>query len=98
MKYYLRKSAFGLASVSAALLVGTASVSAAPTTRAAKEKAKSEATVKLAALEAQYPELASEIASAREKLANTDLIQVEDIQKLVAETTQSVTVKAEAER
>ncbi|HEK9988973.1 TPA: MucBP domain-containing protein, partial [Streptococcus equi subsp. zooepidemicus] len=57
MKYYLRKSAFGLASVSAALLVGTASVSAKMTTRSDTAKLKAEAQSKLDALKKQYPSI-----------------------------------------
>ncbi|HEK9992871.1 TPA: MucBP domain-containing protein, partial [Streptococcus equi subsp. zooepidemicus] len=57
MKYYLRKSAFGLASVSAALLVGTASVSAQVTTRRGREEAIKKAVEQLAKLKEQYPSM-----------------------------------------
>ncbi|HEK9986110.1 TPA: MucBP domain-containing protein, partial [Streptococcus equi subsp. zooepidemicus] len=98
MKYYLRKSAFGLASVSAALLVGTASVSAQVTTRGQKYATKAEATARLTTLKQQHPELASTIAGFESKINDSNLIQVDDINKILAEAEQTIAVKAEAER
>ncbi|WP_231152059.1 YSIRK-type signal peptide-containing protein [Streptococcus equi] len=55
MKYYLRKSAFGLASVSAALLVGTTSVSARMLLRSDSAAAREKANKDLEALSVRYP-------------------------------------------
>ncbi|EGV10924.1 Gram-positive signal peptide protein, YSIRK family [Streptococcus constellatus subsp. pharyngis SK1060 = CCUG 46377] len=51
MKYYLRKSAFGLAAVSASVLVCVNTVSAQVTTRAQAAKLREEATQKISELE-----------------------------------------------
>lgn len=98
MKYYLRKSAFGLASVFCTLLVGTASVSAQVTMRGQKYATKAEATARLTTLKQQHPELASTIAGFESKINDSNLIQVDDINKILAEAEQTIAVKAEAER
>ncbi|HEL0562258.1 TPA: MucBP domain-containing protein, partial [Streptococcus equi subsp. zooepidemicus] len=81
MKYYLRKSAFGLASVSAALLVGTASVSAQVVTRSMTDKARAEAYAKLDNLAAQYP--GTDLASVRKAIA--EKIEPSEIAEVVSE-------------
>ncbi|HEK9630940.1 TPA: hypothetical protein SU420_001141, partial [Streptococcus equi subsp. equi] len=96
--YYLRKSAFGLASVFCTLLVGTASVSAQVTMRGQKYATKAEATARLTTLKQQHPELASTIAGFESKINDSNLIQVDDINKILAEAEQTIAVKAEAER
>nr|WP_237699419.1 MucBP domain-containing protein [Streptococcus equi] len=94
MKYYLRKSAFGLASVSAALLVGTASVSAA-TTRATTAALKKDAEAKLSALSAQYPGMVDLEALKKEM---KDKVQPEEFSALLASATAKAEAQAEAER
>ncbi|HEK9990730.1 TPA: MucBP domain-containing protein, partial [Streptococcus equi subsp. zooepidemicus] len=95
MKYYLRKSAFGLASVSAALLVGTASVSAATTRSQAAEK-RNEAIRKLEELKQRYPSISVDLEGAKKAL--NDKVQPEDIDALVTKVQMEVEAKAEVER
>ncbi|HEL0239728.1 TPA: MucBP domain-containing protein, partial [Streptococcus equi subsp. zooepidemicus] len=93
MKYYLRKSAFGLASVSAALLVGTASVSANSsmrTTRSMTAKLKEETKAKLDALKVKYPSI--DLTALSNSLEGK--VQPEEFDAVIFEAE----AKAEAER
>ncbi|HEL0024936.1 TPA: MucBP domain-containing protein, partial [Streptococcus equi subsp. zooepidemicus] len=94
MKYYLRKSAFGLASVSAALLVGTTSVSARMLLRSDSAAAREKANKDLEALSVRYPGV--DVESIKKQIS--DEIEPTKIAGLVTDAEMKAEAKAEAER
>ncbi|HEL0145447.1 TPA: MucBP domain-containing protein, partial [Streptococcus equi subsp. zooepidemicus] len=94
MKYYLRKSAFGLASVSAALLVGTASVSAQVTTRGQIKTEKEKADKELAELAARISNT-TVLDGVRATIADTRDKDV--VKESIEKAKQIVEAQAEAE-
>ncbi|HEL0469995.1 TPA: MucBP domain-containing protein, partial [Streptococcus equi subsp. zooepidemicus] len=100
MKYYLRKSAFGLASVSAALLVGTASVSAQPFTRGEKQKVITELKKELEEFKKQYPMANTDIEASLQGMYSLDEMKakVEEIKMKAVEEAAKAEAEAEAAR
>ncbi|HEL1044039.1 TPA: MucBP domain-containing protein, partial [Streptococcus equi subsp. zooepidemicus] len=100
MKYYLRKSAFGLASVSAALLVGTASVSAQPFTRGEKQKVIAELKKELEEFKKQYPMVNVDIDASLQSSYDLEEIKakVEEVKMKAVEEAAKAEAEAEAAR
>ncbi|MGU5504041.1 YSIRK-type signal peptide-containing protein, partial [Streptococcus anginosus] len=94
MKYYLRKSAFGLAAVSASVLVGVTTVSAQVTTRAQAAKLREEATQKISELEKTIDNK-TQLDSVKKEIQNA--VDRDKIQELSNQADQIVSAQAEKE-
>ncbi|MGT2938110.1 albumin-binding GA domain-containing protein, partial [Streptococcus constellatus subsp. pharyngis] len=94
MKYYLRKSAFGLAAVSASVLVCVNTVSAQVTTRAQAAKLREEATQKISELEKTIDDK-TQLSSVKKEIQNA--VDRDKIQELSNKANQIVSAQAEKE-